>query len=379
MKERFEVLDIFRGIFASFVVFFHLRPLINEPNVILPAFNSEFIFNCDLFVDFFFVLSGFVIAYSYQFLSTGKELGKFYKKRFFRLYPLHFIVLMIFVIIELSKHFASGYVHVNKVDNVSNNVETFFTNLFLVNSVKLPGVHDVSWNIASWSISAEMVAYLVFGLTMILINRGKLQKLKTVICLLVFGIAGLALYLCTGGFTLTRSFDYGFLRGIMGFFIGVVCFQAFNANKVYLRTLKNSLFSILEILALALTLVFVCYGSVFKNYGFIYQALFFATILIFAFEKGWLSSLLKRSSILHQTGKYSYSIYMVHTLLLSLFNILFIRVLKFPISAYAYLFILNYLLVYFVSAWTFKHIEMRFTATQPPKGGVEGKKSWWMW
>jgi len=370
MKERFEVLDIFRGIFASLVVLFHLSAFSATPVI-----NNEFIYNSDLFVDFFFVLSGFVIAYSYQFIKLRNELSKFYKKRFFRLYPLHLIVLLIFVVIELSKHFASLYVHVNKIDNISNNIYTFITNVFLVNSVKFPGINDVSWNIASWSISAEMIAYLVFGLIILFINRANLFRVRVIIYLLVALGAGLALYLCTHGFDLMYAFDYGFLRGVLGFFIGVVCFNTFNAVKVYFRTLSNLVFSVLEIALLAISVTFVCYGAVFKSYGFIYEILFFITILIFAFEKGWLSAMLKRSKLLHKTGKYSYSIYMVHTLLLSLFNILFIRVLKFPPSAYAYLFILNYILIWYVSAWTFKNIEMRFN--QIP--GQKDKKTWWLW
>lgn len=370
MKERFEVLDIFRGIFSSLVVLFHMSAFADTPII-----NNEFVYNCDLFVDFFFVLSGFVIAYSYQFIKTSKELGKFYKKRFFRLYPLHLIVLLIFVLIELSKHTASGYVHVNKIDNVSNNLTTFFTNLFLVNSIKIPGVHDVSWNIASWSISAEMSAYLVFGLSMVFINRNNLSKIKTAIYSIVIIASALALYLCTGGFKLVYTFDYGFLRGIMGFFIGVVCYNTFNATKTYFRTLKNSLFTFLEIIFLALIIGFACYGSVFKAYGFIYEILFFITIIIFAFEKGWLSGLLKRSKFLHKTGQYSYSIYMIHTLILSLFNIVFIRVLKLPASSYAYLFIVNYAIIWFLSSWTFQNIEMRFNLSNREPG----KKSWWLW
>jgi len=367
MKERFEVLDIFRGIFSSLVVLFHLSAFSDTPII-----NNEFVYNCDLFVDFFFVLSGFVIAYSYQFIKTSKELGKFFKKRFFRLYPLHLIVLLLFVLIELSKHTASGYVHVNKIDNVSNNLTTFFTNIFLINSVKFPGVHDVSWNIASWSISAEMMAYLVFGLTMVIINNSSLSKVRVAIYAIVVVFSGFALYFATGGFKLVYTFDYGFLRGIMGFFIGVICYNTFYATKVYLRTLGDGLFSILEIIFLGLTIVSACYGSIFKSYGFIYEILFFLTIIVFAFEKGWLSKLLRRSKFLHKTGQYSYSIYMIHTLILSLFNIVFIRVLKLPPSSYAYLFIVNYAIIWYLSSWTFQNIEMRFNLS---KSGADKKDS----
>jgi peptidoglycan/LPS O-acetylase OafA/YrhL len=371
MKERFSVLDIFRGIFSSLVVFFHMSAFSQSPLI-----NNEFVYNSDLFVDFFFVLSGFVIAYSYQFIKTGEELGRFYKKRFFRLYPLHFIVLLLFVAIELPKHFVSGYVHVNKVDNVSNNIYTFLSNVFLLNSVKLPGINDVSWNIASWSISAEMIAYLVFGLVILVINRFSLLKMKTAICLLVVLLSALALRVITGGYDLMYSFNYGFLRGILGFFIGCVCFHAFDATKTYLRSKSNTLFSIAEVFLMLVTITFVWYGHIFKSFGYIFEVLFFITILIFAFEKGIVSNLLKKSHFLHQTGKYSYSIYMIHTFVLSMFNVLFIRLLKFPPSAYAYLFIVNYAIIYFISALTFKHIEMRFN--QIPNRQKD-KKAWWLW
>ncbi len=355
MKHRFAVLDIFRGIFSSLVVLFHMSAFSDTAII-----NNKFIYNSDLFVDFFFVLSGFVITYSYQSISTGQEFGQFYKKRFFRLYPLHLIVLILFVGIELSKHSASGYVHVNKIENISNNLQTFITNIFLVNSVGFPGIHDVSWNIASWSISAEMIAYMVFGLVMLLINRISFAKNRLLLPVLVIFTASAILFFNTGSFKLDYNFDFGFLRGIVGFFVGVICFNTFDALKNQLFKLGSTLFTFLEIVLLIVVIGFVWQGAVYKNLGFIYEILFFATILVFAFEKGWLSEQLKKSNFLHQTGKYSYSIYMIHTLILSLFNIAFIRVLKFPPSAYAYLFILNYAIIYFASAWTYKNIEMRF-------------------
>lgn len=370
MKERFEVLDIFRGLFSSLVVLFHMSAFSATPVI-----NNNFVYNADLFVDFFFVLSGFVISYSYQYIESGEQLGRFFKKRFFRLYPLHLIVLLLFVGIELSKHFAAQYVQVNKIDNAANNTTTFFTNLFLLNSVKMPGVNDVSWNIASWSISAEMIAYLVFGLTMLFINKSKLFAARNVVYILIVVTAFGLLFYLTQSTELTYTFNYGFLRGIAGFFTGVLCFNAYNYLKTWLRPLPNALFSFLEIAALAITFAFVWHGDIFKQYGYVFELLFFVTILIFAFEKGWLSAMLKKPRILHETGKLSYSIYMIHTLILSLFNIAFIRVLKLPPSAYAYLFVLNYLIIFWLSRWTFKHIEMRLNLSTRR----EGKRTWWLW
>ena len=370
MRERFKTLDIFRGIFSSFVIFFHMTAFSATPVI-----NNSFFYNAYLFVDFFFVLSGFVIAYTYQNIDSWPAFGKFYKKRFFRLYPLHVIVLLLFLAINLAKHHASGYVHVNDLGYNSDNWRSFLTNLFLLNSVKMPGIHDVSWNIASWSISAEMIAYLVFGVTVTLINIKKLQAFKSyiyiIIALAAFGIMAAL----THSFNIDNTYDYGFLRGIMGFFTGVLCFNFYRFIRDKYPDFKPLAFNVLEPLSLVGVIVLICFGVQLKPINFIFDAFFFITILVFAFEKGWLSALLNRSGLLHNMGKYSYSIYMIHTLLLSLFNVVFIRLLKLPPSAYWYLFAVNYLVIYVISAWTYQHIEMRFSVKSNPKE----KRAWWLW
>ncbi len=359
MKHRFEVLDIFRGIFASMVVFFHMKGLRDlDPKVYI--LNNEFVANSDLFVDFFFVLSGFVITYSAQSMYTQSEMKLFYKKRLFRLYPLHFIMLLIFVFIELVKKQFVGQIQVNQLNNANNNITTFFSNLFLLNSVKLPGVTDVSWNIPSWSISAEMLSYILFGMVVWLIHRLNIYKSRVYVFAAV-ALAALALiHAVAGDFRLTYSFDYGFLRAFVGFFTGAVCFNVFSSTREKVIDKPAGLFSALEVIIIAAMVILVTFGFQLKPYGYIYTVLFFCSIYVFAFEKGVVSTLFKKSGFLKRVGNYSYSIYMTHALMLSLFNIIFFRVLKIPTSAYWYMFIPNYYLIYLVSKWSYKHIELKF-------------------
>jgi len=355
MKHRFEVLDIFRGIFASMVVFFHLSAFSNT--VVL---NNNFVYNSDLFVDFFFVLSGFVITYTAQGMAAPADMKLFYKKRFFRLYPLHIIMLLIFVCIELVKKQFVGHIQVNQLNNANNNITTFFSNLFLLNSVKLPGVTDVSWNIPSWSISAEMLSYILFGMVVWLIHRLNIYKTR------VFVFAGVALaalaiiYAVAGDFKLTYSFDYGFLRAFVGFFTGAVCFNVFSSTREKVIAKPTGLFNALEVIIITAMVILVTFGFPLKPYGYIYTVLFFCSIYVFAFEKGVVSKLFKKSGFLKRVGTYSYSIYMTHALMLSLFNIVFYRLLKMPTTSYLYMFILNYYIIYLVSKWSYKHIELKF-------------------
>ena len=354
-KERFEVLDIFRGLFASMVIFYHLAPFADTW-----LLNNPLIKHSDLFVDFFFVLSGFVIAYKYSNLNTNTTFSNFLKRRFYRLYPLHIIMLLVFLCIEFSKHFLVGYVRINELNNPDNNPLTFAWSILMLNSVKLPGVHDVSWNIPSWSVSAEMIAYLFFGLLTVFLHQTTLTKQRNLFYLIIIcGTLGL-IYLITDSGKLNYTYDYGFLRGIIGFFTGTLCQSAYLAIKERLKKRSSAFFNGGELLCVLLNVLMIYHGESLANKGVVFEILFFATILIFAFEQGIISRTLKKSSFLNKMGHRSYSIYLIHALFISLFNVLFIRILKFPPTAYSYLFIVNYLVIFIAAGWTYKNIEQRF-------------------
>ena len=351
MNHRFAVLDIFRGLFASLLFCFHLNAFLPTP-----LLNNSFITNTDVFVDLFFVLSGFVISYVYQSIATGADLLRFYKKRLRRLYPLHLLMLIVFVGLELGK---------GGVLPGSNNLTSFFSSLFLLNSIKMPGVTGESWNYPSWSISAEVLSYLAFGALSLGINRAGLYKYRHwfYIGVVLLGLG--ALRLITGGFVLVFTWDYGFVRGIVGFFTGALCFIAFSRLRPLvdtpLRTRRNrSLFTLTELVLILSLVGLVCAGTVMKQYGFVYEALFFLIILVFAFEKGMLSQVFNRIPVLHRIGECSYSIYMTHALLVSIFAFALGRVLHLPGYALSIALLPEYIILYYVSRFTWRHVEMRF-------------------
>ena len=85
--NRIHKLDGLRGLFALFVVLFHFNKH-NAPQYIV---NNFFVRESYMFVDFFFILSGFVITLSYdQKITNSKTFFQFLKKRWNRLYPLLF-------------------------------------------------------------------------------------------------------------------------------------------------------------------------------------------------------------------------------------------------------------------------------------------------
>src|SRR5438128_7978147 len=89
--HRFEALDGWRGVCACFVILFHFHGY-------SPLYSSGLVRNSYLFVDFFFVLSGFVISWNYAHrLDTPAGVMRFLVLRLGRVYPLHVFMLLCFV------------------------------------------------------------------------------------------------------------------------------------------------------------------------------------------------------------------------------------------------------------------------------------------
>ena len=81
-KPRYEILDGLRGVAAMMVVAFHLFESYSR-GAAFQIINHGY-----LAVDFFFVLSGFVIGYAYDDRWDRMTLGGFFKRRITRLHPM---------------------------------------------------------------------------------------------------------------------------------------------------------------------------------------------------------------------------------------------------------------------------------------------------
>tara|TARA_B000000441_G_C21503870_1_gene211026 strand:- start:7 stop:531 length:525 start_codon:yes stop_codon:yes gene_type:complete len=171
-KDLLLHLQSLRGIAALIIVFHHLKSLSSN------LAQNDFMANSSLAVDFFFVLSGFVIALNYQHLLIKfYEIKNFIKKRFFRLYPLHIILLIIYLAIEILKYFLDYYAGIksNEPPFSVSNLYTFFTNLFLIQGII---DNQLSYNEVSWSVSFEFYTYIIFALIIFLIRNKILFYLK---------------------------------------------------------------------------------------------------------------------------------------------------------------------------------------------------------
>ena len=164
-RVRFVALDSWRGICALLVVLFHVSSVISSS---LEA--STFIGNAYLFVDFFFVLSGFVLCHRYRDkISDRSDFWQFVIRRFARVWPVHAFVLGIFLFaIVIVNHMPHPQDLALTWDNNSYSVEAILPSVLLLNAFGLQGS---VWNGPAWSIGAEFYVYSLFALVLIGIYR----------------------------------------------------------------------------------------------------------------------------------------------------------------------------------------------------------------
>lgn len=292
-QTRFVVLDFYRFVAALGVFIFHLK---NIDQGISPAWNGSY----GLFVDMFFILSGFVISYSYPSASPGaRSYFRFLVRRIARIYPLHLLTLLAFV--ALAWMGISGPTsHASVID--------FAHNVFLVQAW---GVTDhLSFNSPSWSISAELFCYLLFPLLMLLASYVSPPVLALIVAASYGVLAHGHLPIWSDRSQMYgANFDYGMLRALPSFLNGILLAILFKQSGDYRRK-PVALVGILLFAASVLIL------NVFAKPD-LAIVLFSLAILLTAIGESAFRQF-PGASWLGRLGNTSYAIYMLHELLLIL-------------------------------------------------------------
>jgi len=166
----------------------------------------------------------------------------------------------------------------------------------------------ISWNRPSWSISIEYYMYMIFFVTLLI--KGNARFILWVI------ISFLSFYLLSFEPELMQYV----LRGLSSFFAGVLLYTLYNYS--YCKIKKNTyLFTFLEFIIIILTVYII---SINFEYKFILvNLLFLVMVFIFSFENGFISKILKNKIFLY-IGALSYSIYLIHSIIIFVFHSFFI-------------------------------------------------------
>ena len=179
-----------RGIAALWVVLFHIQGFANELGV-RPLFNLPVLRVGWAGVDLFFVLSGFVLMLVHERdfpRLRWPPLLRFAWLRFFRIYPLATIVLLLILALTLvDRDFAAYWTKASMPPNFT--VGAFFRTLFLATRWWSPT--DGDWNQPVWSLSVEILGYVAFPFVAVLATQVRNRWLLVVLaaCCLVFPTA----------------------------------------------------------------------------------------------------------------------------------------------------------------------------------------------
>ncbi len=306
---RFEVLDSWRGIAAAMIVLFHMQIVSDIHD--LPLVRAG-----ETFVDFFFVLSGFVIAHAYAGrVTSGEGFAGYVLQRLGRIYPLHAVMLLLFLLFETAKAVVPSLGSAgDPAFSGSNEISAIVSNLLLMQAW---GFEDgLTWNTPSWSISGELVSYLLFGAAALLCGR------KLWIAAAVGAFASFAVLVVIAPKGMESTFDFGAVRALYGFCIGVLLHRAVIASvqrtrdKLQREPVRAArlAWTIAEIAAVGCLVEFV--RASHQNAAAFAAPLVFAfAINVFAHEGGHVSRLLRWKPFL-MAGMLSYSIYMIHMFVL---------------------------------------------------------------
>ncbi|MGD9783311.1 MAG: acyltransferase family protein [Hyphomicrobiaceae bacterium] len=300
---RFQVLDGWRGMCALMVALFHLdvATVLTQSNLIRHAY---------LFVDFFFVLSGFVITHAYaRKLDSAEDAGRFIIRRLGRVWPLHLAMLAAFVALELVKLGATTFLSLHAGQPAFHPAGETSLGHLPANALLLHalGLHDrLTWNAPSWSISAEFWTYAVFAVICVALPRTR------TIAIGVAGLAGMAAVLAWSQRGLDATYDLGFARALAGFSLGHLVYVLRHSLSA-IAPRAEAYLSLLEWPAIAAAIVFVSVAGG-TRWEFAAPLLFALVVLVFSYEAGTASSLVRTTPFL-RLGLWSYSIYMVHYLI----------------------------------------------------------------
>lgn len=290
--NRWVALDAMRGLAALLVVLYHLRWSWHGFGLI-PVRHGFYA------VDFFFVLSGFVMAATYGGMRSQIDLVCFALKRAGRLLPLHFAMLAVFLALELAFTLANY----TGLFAGRPTFAGFTAPLPLLAQLTLtfgliPGL-DWLWNHPCWSIAIEFWTYILFGLTVLILRRGRLFVWAG---LSMLGLAVVA----TIPDGLASTSGPAIFRGLLSFFLGALVYAAYASLRARGVVIGVSL----QILLAGLAAVAI--GQPPTAAGSLVIPLVLAgLVLCFAFDEGGIAKALGIRP-LRWLGELSFSIYLVH-------------------------------------------------------------------
>ncbi|KQP09027.1 acyltransferase [Pseudorhodoferax sp. Leaf265] len=307
--DAIPALTAIRGIAALVVVVFHVHETFPKDDLFVVSWFR----NGGFGVDLFFVLSGFIMAHVYMRQSRVDGFAAFatgfLKARLARIYPLHLATLLATVALVLwLPGFAPRY-------QTYFGVDSFVLNLLLMQNW---GFIGPSWNMVSWSISAEWFMYLVFPLLLWAYAKrvSSSPRSKQLAFSLMAVLAGtyVAIIVSRGWNHYGGMSSGGMVRVFFEFVLGFLVYQVRDTLHPPPGTMRFEIYGAALVALAALALFDRRYWHVFVPA----IALLIATL---GTNRGAVSQALSRRAAVY-LGEISFSLYMWHWLVIQIHNVL---------------------------------------------------------
>jgi len=213
--KHLYAIDVSRGIASLAVVLWHWQHFAYKSSSLSTDFVKDdqpfygvlqIFYDAGIYgVDYFFLLSGFIFFWLYKdsIKSGYTRAWNFAVHRFSRLYPLHFVTLLIVAILQFFYFFRENVAFVYP----SNDLFHFILNVFFASSWGFES--GWSFNAPVWSVSIEILLYIIFFIVVFFGQGGvKFSLLVSIASIILF--------------TLTQ---FMLFRGLGLFFLGGIVFH----------------------------------------------------------------------------------------------------------------------------------------------------------
>lgn len=317
--------------FAALAVFlFHLTQevRVGEPPASLRGLY-DFLAQGYVGVSFFFVLSGFILTYTYHErlrVPSLRSVGRFYVARFARIYPVHLVTLLLAIPFMIQ---GPAYLRDGQLAPV---VASFVAQLLLVQSFVPLEIRSARaepfafhFNGPAWSISTEMFFYALFPLALFLLVGVLRLSARQVLGAAAVLVAVNAVFAWAFRADPAAEFFFDqfppvrFIDFLVGMGIALLFLQVRAEGRVSPLRGSTGAHTVYEVATVAGLFAAVWFGRDLPaslTYSSVYVAFMAALVFVFSLEAGHLSRLIARRP-LRLLGEASFSFYMLHVIILS--------------------------------------------------------------
>lgn len=326
-QNRYEYIDSLRGIAILMVITVHILTFfVADTSAYLPQLAIDFILNMKSCVSLFFIVSAFTLTMSHEKRRTETHATtKFFIRRFFRVAPAYYLAILIITVYTI-------YLYPNFVNAIPS--FWFVGNLLFLNTL-FPSIIGTIVP-GGWSVSVEFLFYMLFPLFTYLIRNANS-------CIFMFGITATIAtlfhfnYVDDPVLSLFHYMDLNFIYQLPAFFMGIL---AYYIIKDGIKSINHySLFIIMYLCVL------------FTNFPMPYYILWSVAFMLLILILHRKTYKLFSNKILSKVGEVSFSMYIIHFLVIIIMNKLHIgQVIPVSgaVSSFAN-FILLYLIVSIIS------------------------------